>query len=408
MPLSSRRRFFVPLLLLYVCGALPSLAAQGNPDAVYLAKRQKAAELFAQGKRLEALPLLEDLIRTNPRDDEMLVALAASLVDHAATVPDEEAAGKERFRARELLDKAWNLGNTTPLAMNLLQLLRQLPASGAIKFSENPQVEQAIHAGEAAFSARDFDSALKHYARALEMDPANYSAALFTGNTYDRKNDFAKAGVWYDRAARLAPNVESAFRYYADMLAREGNMRKARAMLIHAAVAEPYNRIVWRELHAWATLNNTQINEVYIGLPAEQKVQNPSSADLQSAEVSSVAQAYRDGKANWQAGSEFKKHFPGEKEYRHSLPEEAEALTAAAVVLEKLNAEKKIAELVMTDQSLGLLLKLHQARLIEAYVLFSLGDTGIARDYAAYRDKNRERLEEYMDKFVVPAAPVGK
>jgi hypothetical protein len=35
-------------------------------------------------------------------------------------------------------------------------------------------------------------------------------------------------------------------------------------------------------------------------------------------------------------------------------------------------------------------------------VLFSLGDAEIARDYEAYRAKNRKRLEEYMDEFVVP------
>ena len=114
--------------------------------------------------------------------------------------------------------------------------------------------------------------------------------------------------------------------------------------------------------------------------------------------------AYRAAKANWQNGDEFKRRFHEEKEYRHSLPEESEALIAAAKLLEKLKADRKVAELVMTDQSLGLLLKLHLAGLIEPYVLFSLGDAGIARDYAAYRTKNRNQLEEYMDKFVVPPA----
>jgi len=45
---------------------------------------------------------------------------------------------------------------------------------------------------------------------------------------------------------------------------------------------------------------------------------------------------------------------------------------------------------------------LHRADLIEPYVLFSLGDAGIARDYAAYRTRSRNKLEEYLDKFVVP------
>ena len=43
--------------------------------------------------------------------------------------------------------------------------------------------------------------------------------------------------------------------------------------------------------------------------------------------------------------------------------------------------------------------------LLESYVLFRVGDEGISRDYAAYRAKNRAKLEEYMDKFVVSPAP---
>ena len=87
-------------------------------------------------------------------------------------------------------------------------------------------------AGESAFSRRDFDEALKDYAKALKLEPTNYSATLFTANTYDRKNDVAKAGEWYERAIKLNPNIETAYRYYADMLAREGDMSKARTMLI--------------------------------------------------------------------------------------------------------------------------------------------------------------------------------
>jgi tetratricopeptide (TPR) repeat protein len=111
-------------------------------------------------------------------------------------------------------------------------------------------VEQAMRAGEAAFLRRDFDEAISNLGRAFELQPDNHFAALFTGNAYDRKSDFAKAAEWYERAIQFDPNIETAYRYYADMLARNGEMAKARAMLIQAAVAEPYNRIVWLELHA--------------------------------------------------------------------------------------------------------------------------------------------------------------
>jgi Tfp pilus assembly protein PilF len=389
------RKYFLSVVV-NLCLVL-SAVAQTGADAAYRAKRQKAEDFLRQGKRLEALPLLEELVKTNPKDDAMLVALAACLVDHTATLSNQESAGKERLRARDLLDKAWDLGNTSTLAMNLSQLLNQLPKSGAIKFSDNPQAEQAMRAGEAAFSRRDFDAARKNYSNALDLEPNNYAAVLFTANTYDKQNEWVKGAEWYERAIQLDPNVETAYRYYADMLAKQGDMAKARIMLIHAAVAEPYNRMVWRELHAWATLNHTRIKEIYISAPLEEDKQPPRSPD-----IASVWRTYREVRANWQKGGQFTKQFPEEKEYRHSLPEEFEALTAAARVLKQIEADNEVTELVTGDQSLSLLMALCQAGLIEPYVLFSLGDAGIARDYDSYRAKSRQKLEEYMDKFVVP------
>src|SRR5215471_19186969 len=334
--------------LLVLCGAV-CLTAQTVGDQ---AQRQKASELFAEGKRLEALPLLEELVKANPKDAAMLVALAASLVEHAATLSDQENPGEERLRARSLLDRAWELGDISALAMNLSQLLKQLPETGAIRFSDDPQVDQAMREGEAAFSRRQYDEARQNYARALDLEPANYSAALFIGNTYDRENEFGKSSQWYERAIQLAPNVETAYRYYADMLAKQGDMARARTMLLRAAVAEPYNRIVWRELHAWAALNKTQITQVFIGVPAERK-----------GEISAIWRPYWEVKARWQTGAEFHKHFPDENQYRHSLPEEVEALTAAANGI--LSGDREGA--LRYDPSLDLLLKLHEAGLTAPY-----------------------------------------
>jgi Flp pilus assembly protein TadD len=402
MPLHAQRRFFlVSVLLLFV--SLP-LTAQATVDVSDQAKRQKAIALFKDGKRLEALPLLEELAQKDPKDSEVLVALAASLVEHAATLTDPEAAAKERFRAKELLQIAWGLGNTSPLAENLRQLLGELPANGTIKFSDSPAVEQAMHNGEAAFARRDFDEALKDYAKALELEPTNYTAALFTGNTYDKKNDFVKASEWYERAMRLAPNIETAYRYYADMLAKQGDMAKSRSMLIHAAVAEPYNKIVWREIRAWATINHTAFNIVYVPVPVPRK-NEPAPSASQSTEVLSAWRAYYAVRADWQKGGRFRKQFPQEAEYRHSLAEESEALTAAAKILEKLKEGKKPTELDAADPVAGLLLRLNETGLIDAYVLFSLGDDGIAQDYKAYRITNSDKLVTYLDKFVMPPAP---
>lgn len=400
-----KRLLMLLVLLLNVAACAEGWRAQsGALGASYQAKRQKAFELFSQDRRLEALPLLEELLQSNPKDDEVLVALADCLVAHAATLSDQDAAAKERFRALDLLDQAWKLGNTSPLGQNLAHLLKEMPASGSVKFSSNPAVDQIMQAGEAAFARRDFDEAIRNYTHALELEPTNYSATLFIGNTYDKKHDFAKARDWYQRAMALDPNIETAYRYCADMMAKESDMAGARTMIIRAAVAEPYNRIVWRELNAWATINKTTINSIYIGPPAPKMQPGPAAGGNEKPPVIEFGpawSAYYAVRKDWKEGDAFHKHYPQESSYRHSLGEELEALTAAATTQEK-SRNSKVVGSSADDPSLDLLLKLRQAGLVEAYILFSLGDDGIAHDYAAYREKNRAKLEEYMDKFVVP------
>jgi tetratricopeptide (TPR) repeat protein len=407
---------FVVLFLCVIATAI-SVNAQKQSDKDYRTKREQALRLFNQDKRLEALPLLEMLAQRNPDDEDVVIALAASLVSHAATLTDQQAAAGERMRAKGLLEK---LGSNYPLAGNLLQLLREMPEKDNVQFSDNPAVEQAMRTGEAAFSRRDYDDALKNYSRTLELEPGNYAATLFIGNTFFKKNDYAKAEEWYQKAIQLDPNIETAYRYYAEMLARKGEMGKSRSMLIHAVVAEPYNRMVWRDLLTWASLNETKLNFKYAGLLSDPKLAltpEPAAAAQDASpfkvrlfkdrprDLSDAWQAYQSVREDWK-NSKFKQHFPHESVYRHSLTEETEALIVEVRALEQLKSDIETAELVTEDYSLRLLLQLHEAGVLEPYILLRLGDEDIAKDYAAYRTKHRDKLEEYVDKFVVPPATI--
>ena len=142
---------------------------------------------------------------------------------------------------------------------------------------------------------------------------------------------------------------------------------------------------------------------MYLPIPALAKDDGSTQASGQPSQLLSAWRAYHAVIADWRKGGKFEKQFPQEA-YRHSLPEESEALTAAAKVLQTLSQDEASAEWVTGNTVAGLLLKLHEAGLIDSYVLFSLGDDGIARDYKAYRAVNRAKLEEYMDKFVLPAS----
>jgi hypothetical protein len=80
------------------------------------------------------------------------------------------------------------------------------------------------------------------------------------------------------------------------------------------------------------------------------------------------------------------------------LKEEASAL---AVVAQIVSRDREAGKVTTLDPSLENLIKLHQAGLIEAFVLFVRPDDGIARDYSAYRKANRDKLRRYWTDFVV-------
>jgi len=399
----SRVRSLV-FLLIVVCGFLMHTHGYAQSAGVD-DTRKRAFELFKQDKHLEALPLFEELALKNPDDRDVLLGLAGCLVSEAATLDDENAATKERVRARQLLLKAKQLGQKSGLLENLLQTI---PEYGVVKYEKTP-ADQAMRAAEAAFARHDFEEAIKNYSKALEYDPKNYSAVLFIGDTYFTEKDWAKAGEWYQKAIDLNPNKETAHRYYADMLLKNGEIEKSRTRFIQAVVAEPYNPITWRALQAWATTNKLQLKRVHVDTPnnvsqtGEKNITitvDPKASD----ETTTLWLSYGLTKAKWR-GDEFKKQFPAEKQYRHSLTEEAEALTMAATVwteTKESEKKKKKASSAPPDPNLILLLKLYQAKMIEPYVLLNAADAGIAQDYPGYREKNRDKLEQYLSEWVVP------
>jgi tetratricopeptide (TPR) repeat protein len=391
---------FLSMALLFI--AVPAIRAQLSGEA-YKTERAQAMELVKDRKELEALPLFEELAKSNPDDAEVLANLGICLLHHSATLSDEAAAKQERVRVRGILTRAKQLGSTNGLVLNLLDLI---PADGSAYHDARPDVDQAFQAGETAFSKHEYDEAIKNYQRTLELDPQNYSATLFVGDSYFAKKDFVQAQVWYDRAISVNPNIETAYRYEGDMLAKNGDAEKARIRFIQAVIAEPYQPIPWRALQAWAKANKLDLHAIHINTPqvsAEGK--SNINITLNSGGLSSPGGSawiiYSGVRANWRQ-KKFLEKYPREAQYRHTLAEELEALSTAASTLPK-PGDAKSKELV--DPGLVTLQALAQANMLEPYVLLNGADQGIAQDYSAYRETHRAELQEYLNRFVVPPAP---
>jgi tetratricopeptide (TPR) repeat protein len=392
------RALFPLLLLILSAGSLA--ATQSNSDDAYKDERKQALVLFNARKYFDALPLFEDLAQKNPKDSDVLLGLGSCIINRSVTLDDAEAAKKERIRGREFLVRAKQLGNNSTLLQNLLDVT---PVDGSIRHDANPDVDKALQAGEAAFAKHDFDEAIKNYSHALELDPKNYGAALYVADASFAKGDYAKAAEGYDHAIAVDPDRETAYRYEADMFTKGKLMDRARDRAIQAVVAEPYKAITWRGLGQWATVNHLQLNRVHITTHGAATTDNSKTTITLNPNMPSAANAvwlaYGAVHANWQ-NEKFKKIYPQETQYRHSLAEEAEALSLAAKVLPNSPQDS-----AYNDPDLALLKKLSDAGMLEPYILLSAPDAGIAQDYVSYREQNRSRLEGYLGQFVVPPAP---
>jgi tetratricopeptide (TPR) repeat protein len=391
------------LILIFIVGmASGTHVFAQNPQE---SERDRALRLlWGEAKTAAALPLLEKLVKEKPDDGILAFSYGFALIGKVKTIKDAGARKQIRIEARSWLLKAQQLGVKEAI---LTSLLEQLPPDGGPDevFSQVKEADDAMRDGEALYVNGDFAAAAEAYQRALRADPKLYDAALFTGDMFFKLNQNEKAEEWYRRAIELNPNKETAYRYSATPYLKAGKLDEAKKRYIDAVIAEPYNRMSWSGLNQWAEEAGVRLGHPRIEIPTTVKqtdsaeisiTLDPKAADAPDPTGTGTWILYRLRRVNWKM-SEFAKAYPNEKNYRHSLPEEASALGLVIEVVKRKQKENKITRM---DESLANLLKLSDQGLLEPYILFALADQGIAKDYDEYRKSNREKLRRYLVEYV--------
>src|SRR5215469_5326745 len=376
------------------------MLAQELPTPDVKSEDAKAQAMYDKRDYLGALPVYEDLHARVPTSTVFDERLAMCLLMKTGTQNETDAA-VTRKRAKELLLQAKAGGDTSNLMQILLEKLTD--AEGAPP-APHPAGYEWLQKAEAAFSSGDLPLALENYKKALEVNPQYYAAALFAGDAEYKMGHAGEAGVWFARAIAIDPDTETAYRYWGDTLEKAGDHAQAEEKFIGGIVAEPYTRAPRIGLVQWADANHARIVPPPITLPARAatgadgrvNITLPES-DKKDDPETALRLTYAMQSALWQ-GDEFKKHFPDEKKYRHSLPEEAESIRSMLTVAR----EQKIPEDKLST-STKLLMELEQNGMLECWILIDHPDQGIAQDYVAYRKDHRKLLEQYIAKYDVHA-----
>lgn len=411
----------LPAIVVFVFLAPVETLAQGQDQK----DREQALVLYESSNFVGALPLLEKVATANPKDPIILSRLGFALYATSATEKDPKLRQKIRERARNILLQSKSLGDNSNLTQITLDTLSR-EDSTALPFSNTKGAESEIRKGEEAFVRGDMEKALAAYKHALELDPRLYEAALYAGDVefkraYGstdasfRSEHFEQAGVWFAKAIAINADRETAYRYWGDALEAQGKSEEARDKFVEAIVAEPYNRRAYVGLTQWGDRHKVLLGHPRVDIPTNVTSKKPGEINITVDELA-LKGSDDDGSSAWMMygivrsawmdrkdgvrSEKFARTYPIEAAYRHSLSEEVDALRG---VVESLQVQTKEKRLKKPTPSLENLMKLHDAGLIEAYVLFVRPDEGISRDYAAYRKSNRDKLRQYWLRFAVGA-----
>lgn len=391
------------ILLFCLASFLCSAGAQAQTTESIDELKQRVLDLTKQTKYTQALPLLEKIVAAEPNNAQMQFFLGFALIAQAKIITADDVQHKAlRVRARAVFVKAKELGIQEPVVGALIQAIPLDGSDGGV-FSENIAANSLMTEAEVFFSQGKLDEALNDYQKALELDPKLYHAALFSGDVAIQKGDFAQAEVWYQRAIAIDPNKETAYRYSATPLMKQGKTEAARDRYIEAFITEPYNQFARAGMVLWGQVTKTSLSHPNIDIPTsvtfddkgDAKINLDASALLGGKDDGSFAWILYGGTRSTWKKEEFAKRFPNEKVYRHSLPEEAEALRS---VITLATADKKAKNL---SPSLQKLKKLNDEGLLEAYILLARADEGISQDHPAYLKEGRDKLRRYVVEYVI-------
>ena len=135
------------------------------------------------------------------------------------------------------------------LATGLVTLLIStvLLSSLAINARAQSPAQPEIRLGTEAYNSGDFDNAIQHYRRAVDLDAANLNAKLFLANTYLRQGEMPGADdalALYEQVLNRDPQNETAIFGLASSAGLD-RWPQAHDLMLKVVAADPKNKNVY-------------------------------------------------------------------------------------------------------------------------------------------------------------------
>lgn len=249
------------LSALFLASVLALLPCSGT--AQQSKKMDKLVKLYFKGKEQKAIEKLWKLAREN---DEIaywngLMDMTKYRYDHAwddmysmlfsgetnIVLPDRQAYFSQYINACRQADLAMINSRSSQLLRN--HLVDYYPDT-AVADSAKKEFDLA----EEDFIEQDFNSALNHYYKAVEIQPDYYQAVMYLGDSYYAMEVMDSALIYFRRASEMHPDLLEPRKYISDALANLNETEASRQAALETFYIYPDVAMFWK----YADLVETQ------------------------------------------------------------------------------------------------------------------------------------------------------
>ena len=256
-----------------------------------------------------------------------------------------------------------------------------------------PQSREAFAAAEEHFQAQRFAAAIPLYESAIAACPDNGQIRVSYADAFYRTNDLARARVAFREGLARDRWNRAGHRYLSDTEHELGNRAEAFREALLAVLSDPTYELGWmtvrqRASESGRTVQRERVVKPVVGAgsgPLQLTVDPNVHNDVWMAYALSKATARDDGASS---AFEIEKRavqgalsYYGEKRYADG---------SAAADTPELRFWR-----AMDDA--------RKAGFLDEAIYVRLLDQPMAADYAAFRERNGDRLLAYVERFVVPA-----